>query len=45
MGQSAVTSVTTAFLDTYLKDDGISREWLSRDARRWLKKMGALTVK
>lgn len=45
MGQSAVTSVTTAFLDTYLKDDGISREWLSRDARRWLKNMGALTVK
>jgi hypothetical protein len=45
MGQSAVTSVTTAFLDTYLKDDGISREWLSRDARRWLKNMGSLTVR
>jgi dienelactone hydrolase len=45
MGQSAVTSVTTAFLDTYLKGDGISREWLSRDARRWLKNIGSLTVK
>ncbi|HEX5392167.1 MAG TPA: hypothetical protein VFW68_02745 [Rhodocyclaceae bacterium] len=45
MGQSAVTSVTTAFLDTYLKDDTISREWLSRDARRWLKNTGTLTVK
>lgn len=45
MGQSAVTSVTTAFLDTYLKDDMVSREWLSRDARRWLKNMGSLTVK
>lgn len=45
MGQSAVVSVTTAFLDAYLKGDAISREWLARDARRWLRNTGTLTVK
>ncbi len=44
-GQSVVRSVTTAFLDTHLKNDTFSREWLSRDARRWLRDTAELTVK
>ena len=31
-----VQSVTTAYLDTNLKNDGVAKEWLARDARRWL---------
>jgi dienelactone hydrolase len=31
-----VRSVTTAYLDANLKNDGVAREWLTSDARRWL---------
>lgn len=44
-GQSVVRSVTTAFLDTHLKNDTFSRDWLNRDARRWLRDTAELTVK
>jgi dienelactone hydrolase len=31
-----VQSVTTAYLDTNVKNDRVAGEWLTRDARRWL---------
>ena len=31
-----VQNVTTAYLDALLKNDTIAREWLAKDARRWL---------
>jgi dienelactone hydrolase len=31
-----VQSVTTAFLDAFVKDDSIASEWLSRNAKPWL---------
>jgi dienelactone hydrolase len=31
-----IQSVTTAYLDALLKNDPIAREWLVKDARRWL---------
>lgn len=40
-----VQSVTTAYLDTNLKNDGVAREWLTRDARRWLGDEADLIVK
>lgn len=43
--QPAIKAVTTAFLDSLVKDDDIAREWLRRDARRWLRDTGTLTVK
>ena len=30
-----IQSVTTAFLDAYVKNDAIAREWLEKDAARW----------
>jgi dienelactone hydrolase len=33
---AAVQSVTTAFFDAYVKRDGGAREWLVKDAPRWL---------
>ena len=36
MELALVQSVTTAYLDTNLKNDGTAKEWLARDARRWL---------
>jgi hypothetical protein len=32
----AIEDVTTAFLDAYVKDDAMAREWLAADASRWL---------
>jgi hypothetical protein len=37
--------VTTAFLDAYVKDDSIGREWLDKDARRWLGERGKIEKK
>jgi len=31
-----VQSITTAFLDVAVKNDGIANEWFSKDARRYL---------
>jgi dienelactone hydrolase len=40
-----VQSVTTAYLDTNLKNDRVAGEWLTRDARRWLGDEAELIVK
>jgi dienelactone hydrolase len=40
-----VQSVTAAYLDTNLKNDVAAREWLARDARRWLGDTAELIVK
>jgi dienelactone hydrolase len=40
-----VQSVTSAYLDANLKNDGVAREWLTRDARRWLGDEADLIVK
>jgi hypothetical protein len=31
-----VQDVSTAFLDAYLREDAMAREWLRVDAPRWL---------
>jgi len=41
----AAQDVSTAFLDAYVKDDPLAREWLARDAARWLGRSGALRSK
>ena len=33
---AAIIAVSCAFLDTTLRSDPIAREWLTRDAQRWL---------
>jgi uncharacterized membrane protein YgcG len=43
--QVAAESVSLAFLDAYLRDDAIAREWLARDAPRWLARNAELQVK
>jgi len=43
--QPAIRAVTTAFLDSLVKEDDIAQEWLRRDARRWLRDTATLTVK
>ena len=35
LDQAVIQSVTTAFLDAYVKNDAIAREWLEKDAARW----------
>ncbi len=45
LGATVVKSVSTAFLDAYMKDDAIAREWLAKDAPRWLKGRGELHSK
>ena len=40
-----VQSVTTAYLDATLKGDPVAREWLARDANRWLGESARLTIK
>jgi dienelactone hydrolase len=40
-----VQSVTTAYLDMNLKNDGVAGEWLTRDARRWLGEEADLIVR
>jgi hypothetical protein len=37
---AAVQHVTLSFLDAYVKNDPVAREWLARDAPRWLKGRG-----
>ena len=39
---SLIQGVTTAFLDLYLKQDATAREWLQKDARRWIGERGEL---
>ena len=40
-----VQSVTTAYLDANLKNDGVATDWLTRDAGRWLGNRADLIVK
>jgi predicted dienelactone hydrolase len=41
----AIQQVSTAFLDAALKDDSVAREWLRKDAQRWLGGTGQLSAK
>jgi hypothetical protein len=41
----AIEQVTTAFLNAYIKKDQLSLEWLKKDARPWLAKIGQLKEK
>jgi len=43
--RSAVSAVTTAYLDAEVKKDSIAKEWLGRDGRRWLRETATLAVK
>ena len=45
IGVTIVQGVTTAFLDAYVKDDGIAREWLDKDAARWIRDSGEIKKK
>jgi len=45
MSASLVQGVTTAFLDAYLKGDSIAKEWLQKDANRWIGNRGELKWK
>jgi hypothetical protein len=45
IGEAAIQGVTTAFLDAYVKDDSIAREWLDKGASRWLREWGELKRK
>jgi hypothetical protein len=40
-----VEQITTAYLDAYLKDDPIAREWLQRNAPRWIGARGQWQMK
>ena len=42
---AAIISVSRAFLDLTLRDDGIAREWLTRNARGWLGDTAQLEAK
>lgn len=45
MSLAAIQGVTTAFLDAYVKHDAIAREWLEKDAPRWLRDKGEIKRK
>ncbi|MGO9446665.1 MAG: alpha/beta hydrolase family protein [Thiobacillaceae bacterium] len=45
IGVTVVQGTTTAFLDAYLKHDPIAREWLDKDAFRWIKDRGEIKEK
>lgn len=45
MRMIAALDVSTAFLDAYVKDDALAREWLTADAKRWLGANGELQRK
>ena len=42
---AAVRGVTTAFLDATVKDDAAAREWLAKEAARWLGRAASLQSK
>lgn len=42
---AAIASTSLAFLDAVLKEDPVAREWLARDANRWLDPLASLTAK
>jgi len=45
ISEAAIQGVTTAFLDAYVKEDSIAREWLDRGASRWLRDRGEIKRK
>lgn len=45
IGATALFGVTHAFLDAYVKSDSIAREWLVKNAGRWLGSRGELKQK
>jgi hypothetical protein len=45
IGVTVIQGATTAFLDAYVKNDPIAREWLAKDAPRWIKDRGELKEK
>ncbi|MCX7174365.1 MAG: hypothetical protein NT159_10670 [Proteobacteria bacterium] len=45
ISDAAIQGVTTAFLDAYVKEDQIAREWLDKDASRWLRDRGEIKRK
>ncbi|MFA6310460.1 MAG: hypothetical protein WCV99_14815 [Sterolibacterium sp.] len=45
IGEAAIQGVSTAFLDAYVKEDVIAREWLDRNASRWLRDRGEIKRK
>jgi len=45
IGEAAIQGVTTAFLDAYVKEDSIAREWLDKGASRWLRDRGEIKRK
>ena len=42
IGEAAIKGVTSAFLDAYVKEDLVAKEWLDKDASRWLRERGEL---
>jgi hypothetical protein len=42
---AAIIAVSTAWLDAVLRDDALAREWLARDARRWMGDAAQLELK
>lgn len=42
IGEAAIKGVTSAFLDAYVKEDSVAKEWLDKDASRWLRERGEL---
>ncbi|HEX3142053.1 MAG TPA: hypothetical protein VHQ87_18495 [Rhizobacter sp.] len=42
LGRIAIQSLSTAFIDAYVRDDSLARDWLAADAQRWLGKSGEL---
>jgi dienelactone hydrolase len=46
IGQAAIQTVTTAFLDAFVRNDQIAREWLTtKDVSRWLGDQGEIKRK
>lgn len=45
LNRVAIQQVTVAFLDAFTKNDAIAREWLEKDAPRWLGQRGELKAR
>jgi len=45
LSANLIQGVTTAFLDSYLKQDPTAKEWLQKDVARWLGERGELKRK
>lgn len=45
LSSRVIQGITTAFLDAYVKQDSIAREWLRRNAGRWIGDRGELRKK